>query len=96
MLKKSKECRVLAELSRNMNGTHCPLDCSAPTASVFLMSRSWPLIAHLIAAESCSHSVQAYMANNLKKDTCLFKESLSSHSCLHFEFDLFIVFLLFL
>lgn len=53
----------------DMNCTRCPLGCSAPTASVFLMSRTaWPLAARLPAAESCSHSVRAHLANNLEMD----------------------------
>lgn len=38
------------------------------------MSRpAWPLAVRPLAAESCSHSVRAHLANNLKKDahTCV-------------------------
>lgn len=62
----------------DMNCTRCPLGCSAPAASVFLMSRTaWPLAARLPAAESCSHSVRAHLANNLEMDahTCVCSDS---------------------
>lgn len=87
-----KLCIVLAELSRTRTALAVLWTVPLPLrASSWCLAPAWPLAACLSAAESCSHSFRAHqfkMDPRTHAHMDLFKQALSSHLCLYFEFYL--------